>query len=113
MKRFFQNLAQNMPHNIYYLSKAHEDLERILDFIAQDSMQRAQDYLHFLYVSIAKLADFQKLGISCKHKHVRRDCRILIIEDYLIFYQIDETSQSITIGRVLHQSVNYKTRKIF
>ena len=36
-----------MPFNIYYLAKAYEDLEVILDYIAQDSVQRAQDYLQF------------------------------------------------------------------
>jgi hypothetical protein len=53
-KKFFQNLAQNMPHKIYYLAKAQKDLESILDFIAQDSLQRAQDYLQFLQISINK-----------------------------------------------------------
>ena len=102
-----------MPLNIYYLAKAREDLEVILDFIAQDNLQRAQDYLQFLQTSIVKLADFPKLGVECKRKHIRRNCRVLIIEEYLVFYQIDETSQNIKIGRVLHRSVNYQNRKIF
>lgn len=102
-----------MPLNIYYLAKAREDLEVILDFIAQDSLQQAQDYLQFLQTSIVKLADFPKLGVDCKRKPIRRNCRVLIIEDYLVFYQIDEISQNIKIGRILHQSVNYKNAKLF
>ncbi len=102
-----------MPLNIYYLAKAREDLEAILDFIAQDNLHRAQNYLQFLQISIVKLADFPKLGVKCKRKHIRRNCRVLIIEEYLVFYQIDETSQNIKIGRVLHRSVNYQNRKIF
>lgn len=102
-----------MPFNIYYLAKAHEDLEVILDYIAQDSVQRAQAYLQFLQTSIIKLADFPKLGVECKRKHIRRNCRVLIIEEYLVFYQIDETSQNINIGRILHRSVNYHNRQIF
>jgi len=47
-----------MPYNIYYLEKAQEDLESILDFIAQDSLERAQGYLQFLQIAISKLATF-------------------------------------------------------
>jgi plasmid stabilization system protein ParE len=101
-----------MPHKIYYLAKAQEDLESILDFIAQDSLQRAQDYLQFLQISINKLADFPKLGVTCKRKNIRRNCRILIIENYLIFYKIDEIAQKIFIGRILHRSVNYKNTNL-
>lgn len=102
-----------MPYNIYYLEKAQEDLESILDFIAQDSLERAQSYLQFLQIAISKLATFPELGVSCKRKYIRRDCRILIIEEYLVFYKIDETSLTITIGRILHRSVNYKSNQIF
>ena len=104
---------QNMPHKIYYLEKAQEDLESILDFIAQDSLERAQNYLQFLQIAISKLATFPKLGVSCKRKYIRRDRRILIIEEYLVFYKIDEISLTITIGRILHRSVNYKSDQIF
>ena len=102
-----------MAFNILYLEKAESDLESILDFIAKDSPQRAGDYLRFLQKEINILADFPKLGISCKRKHIRRNCRILVIENYLIFYRIDETTQSVTIGRVLHGSVNYNGKKLF
>ncbi|MFZ2890628.1 MAG: type II toxin-antitoxin system RelE/ParE family toxin [Sulfuricurvum sp.] len=102
-----------MPHNIVYLQRAYTDLETILDHIAEDSPVRASTYLQFLQVTIAKLADFPKLGLSCKRKHIRRECRILIIEDYLVFYKIDESSQTIIIGRVLHQSINYKASQLF
>jgi len=102
-----------MPHNIVYLQQSYTDLETILDHIAEDSPLRANEYLQFLQVTIAKLADFPKMGVSCKRKHIRRDCRVLIIESYLVFYKIDESSQTIIIGRVLHQSINYKTSQLF
>lgn len=102
-----------MPHNIVYLQRAYTDLETILDHIAEDSPARANAYLQFLQLAIAKLIDFPKLGVTCKRKHIRRECRILIIEDYLVFYKIDESSHTITIGRVLHQSINYKTSQLF
>ncbi|WP_151174294.1 type II toxin-antitoxin system RelE/ParE family toxin [Sulfuricurvum kujiense] len=106
-------MAQNMPYKIYYLKLSFSDLENILDHIAEDSPSRASQYLEFLKTTISKLADFPKMGVLCKRKHIRRECRVLIIDDYLIFYKIDESSQSVFIGRVLHQSVNYKLKKLF
>jgi toxin ParE1/3/4 len=102
-----------MLYNIIYLEKASMDLESILDFIALDSPQRAWNYLQFLQESIAKLADFPKLGVECKRKNIRRNCRILIIEEYLVFYQIDELSTTLIIGRVLHRSINHNSRNFF
>lgn len=102
-----------MPYKILYLEKAYTDLENILDHIAQDNPIRANEYLQFLQITIIKLADFPKLGVSCKRKNIRKDCRIFIIEDYLVFYKLDESSQTITIGRVLHRSINYKRKNIF
>lgn len=102
-----------MPYNILYLERAYTDLETILDHIAEDSLSRAIEYLEFLKKGISKLADFPQLGVLCKRKHIRRECRILIIENYLVFYKIDEALQTIIIGRVLHRSINYKTKKLF
>lgn len=84
-----------------------------MDFIAKDSPQRASDYVRFLQKEIAILADFPKIGVNCKRKRIRRDCRILIIENYLVFYSVDETAQSVAIGRVLHGSVKYESKKLF
>jgi len=35
--------SKKLFNGIYYLEKAQEDLESILDFIAQDSLERAQN----------------------------------------------------------------------
>ena len=102
-----------MPFEILYHEKALGDLESILDYIAQDSAKRANDYVHFLQKEIGILADFPRLGVNCKRKQVYNQCKILIIDDYLVFYKIDEIHQTINIARVLHCSVNYKSNKIF
>lgn len=102
-----------MPHKIVYLEHAYTDLEIILDHIAEDSPSRAIEYLQFLKNAISKLADFPHLGVMCKRKHIRRECRVLIIENYLVFYKIDEALPTVIIGRVLHRTINYKTKKLF
>ena len=48
------------------------------------------------------------IGVNCKAKGIDRDCRILIFENYLIFYQIDEDDNEITILRILHGSKKYQ-----
>ncbi|WP_310439705.1 type II toxin-antitoxin system RelE/ParE family toxin [Sulfuricurvum sp.] len=102
-----------MPYKILYLEHAYTDLETILDHIAEDSPSHAIEYLKFLKNSISKLSNFPYLGVTCKRKHIRRECRVLIIENYLVFYKTNESSKIIIIGRVLHRSVNYKTKKLF
>lgn len=102
-----------MPYKILYLERSFNDLETILDYISKDSSELALEYLEFLKSGIAKLADFPKIGVLCKRKNIRRECRILIIENYLVFYKIDEILQTVIIGRILHRSINYKTKKLF
>lgn len=74
-----------MPYRILYLESSYTDLEAILDFIAEDSPSRANEYLQFLQNEISKLANFPKIGVHCKRKRIRRECRVLIIENYLVF----------------------------
>lgn len=102
-----------MPYKILYLEHAYTDLETILDHIAEDSLSHAVEYLEFLKNGISKLSDFPYLGVICKRKHIRRECRVFIIENYLVFYKTNESLKTIIIGRVLHRSVNYKTKKLF
>ena len=30
------------------------------------------------------------MGIACKEKHISQNCRVLIYENYLIFYTVEE-----------------------
>ena len=102
-----------MQYKVLFLEQAELDLNDILDFIAKDAPLRALDYIDILYSEITKLSSFPEIGVLCKRKNVKHDCRILIIDDYLVFYKIDKQAFVITIGRVLHSSVNYKKANIF
>ncbi|RLC11883.1 MAG: hypothetical protein DRI57_18330 [Deltaproteobacteria bacterium] len=48
------------------------------------------------------------MGVSCRAKGIDRDCRILIFENYLIFYEVDEADKEILILRILHGSRKYQ-----
>ncbi len=92
--------------NIEYSNKSEIDLEDILDFIAEDSVLIALSYLEKMQKSIELISENPNIGLPCKNKHIKLECRILIFEAYLIFYKV--LKESILIIRILHSSVNYK-----
>ena len=91
---------------IKYTEQAREDLDEIAGYISQDSIQRAIDYLYKLKNKIKLLTISPYMGLECKTKGLKQDCRIMVIEKYLIFYTFDD--DLIQIKRILHHSVNYK-----
>ncbi len=50
------------------------------------------------------------IGIECKHKKVFQDCRVYIVDSYLIFYTVQENK--IIIRRILNSAVDYTRKKI-
>ncbi len=92
--------------SIEYSKKAELDLEDIADFIAKDSLNRALAYLDKIQKTIELISKNRSLGVTCKSKNIKLECRILIFDEYLIFYKV--TDLTIFIIRILHGSVNYK-----
>lgn len=82
------------------------DLENILNYIAKNSSNNALLYTEFLRDKISKLSKSPFIGIECKYKKINRDCRVYIIDSYLVFYTVK--SNEIIIRRVLHGSRDYK-----
>ncbi len=91
---------------IDFSKDAECDLEEIVDFIALDSVDRALEYLEKIKENIALLSKNAHLGVLCRRKNIKIECRILIFDAYLIFYKVLENS--ILIIRILHSSLNYK-----
>lgn len=70
-----------------YLPVAEEDLISILDWIAKDSPQRALKFIDKLEIRIGKLETFPQLGRIPENSKLRNyGYRVLVIEDYLVFY---------------------------
>ena len=61
-----------------------------------------------MQTAIEVLITSPRIGISCKTKGIDRTCRVLIFENYLIFYQINKNNNVIRIIRVLHGSRKYQ-----
>ena len=93
--------------DLVYTCKAEDDLDSIFDYIAEDSVLNALNYIDKIKSAIEKLPTSPHMGIDCKSRGINRDCRILIFESYLIFYQFHEPENRIAILRVLHGSRRY------
>ena len=99
-------------YNLFYAEEADNDLVAIYNYIANDSAERARNYLGKMESCILQLKDFPKMGSECRYKELRAlGIRILPFENYLVFYVVNSKEKVVNIVRILHGSVNY--RKLF
>ena len=93
-------------HLITYLSTAENDLVEILDYLSAKSKPAAAKFLDNFDQSVARLEDFPKIGIIPKDERLQKlGYRILLVENYLVFYVIRE--QQIEIRRVIFGKREY------
>lgn len=97
----------NKIYSIRYLSTAEKDIEDIFDYIYQDNPSAAQNLLEKFDKTIIKLASHPHPGTLPNDTRLRRlGYRILIIDNYLIFYVIKKNT--IQIRRIIHGARQYK-----
>ena len=93
--------------DIEYLDIAINDLKEILDFISLDNVQAARVLLDKIDHSIDKLSFFPEMGVIPKDNKLKKSgYRILIVEDYLVFYIFK--NEKIEIRRVIYGRRNYE-----
>ena len=92
------------PYKLVYTCQAEDDLGSIFDYIAENSVDNALDYIDRIQSAIENLSTSPYIGVSCRAKGIDRDCRILIFENFMIFYQVNEADSKIMILRILHGS---------
>lgn len=92
-------------YSIKFSEIANQDLIDIFDLIAKDKPSVAVDYIDKLEAMIDLLLDNPRLGVECKNKNINKNCRILVFENYLIFYKIIDNE--IQIARILNSRVDY------
>jgi len=93
-------------YSISYTQLAEEDLFELFELIAEDKPTIAVKYITKLEKYIELLQTNPQLGLECKNKNINKDCRILIYDDYLIFYTINN-DDNILIIRILNSKINY------
>ena len=99
-------------YELLYAEEADNDLTAIYNYIADDSVERARNYLGKIEQCILQLKDFPEIGVESRYAELRAlGIRLLPFENYIIFHMVNSKNQTVNIIRVLHGSVNY--RKLF
>lgn len=95
-------------YQIRLLSIAEEDFTEIIMYIAADNPSAADTIADKIEKNLEVLSENPSLGRIPREEELRNlGYRYLIIQNYLIFYTIEE--RTIYIHRILHGARNYKT----
>ena len=90
-------------HKIKYLPIAQQDLIEIFDYIKEDNPSAAKSFINKIDKSISKLEAFPQIGVVPKDDRLEMlGYRMLVIDNYLVFYVIKENM--IEIRRIIHGS---------
>ena len=93
---------------IRLLKIAEEDFTEIISYIAADNPNAASKLADKIEKNLELLSENPKLGRIPRDEEIRNlGYRYIIIQNYLIFYTIDE--RTILIHRILHSARNYKS----
>lgn len=95
-------------NSIEYTQSALDELDEIIGNIHEDSPQRAEAYFHRLSEAIDNLSFSPLMGVQCSVKKVRADCRILIIDNYLVFYHYAPQNRLVKILHIVYGNIQYQ-----
>jgi addiction module RelE/StbE family toxin len=94
--------------HIEYLPTAEKDLIDIFEYILSDNPSAATNFLDKIDESILKLEDFPYIGVVPDDSRLKYlGYRILIVENYLVFYVVYEDEDLVEIRRILHGKRQY------
>ena len=100
-----------MPKAKYQINlteAAEQDLTEIVDYIADENPAAALKVVIRIEKNILKLENFPLIGVVPRIRRLaRKGYRILIVDDYLVFYAI-VNSEMIEIRRVLSGKRDYQ-----
>ena len=93
-------------HRVEYLPIAVADLDDIFIFVADNSPQAAIELIDRIDASIAGLESFPEMGLIAKPPRLaRKGYRVLIVDDYLVFYVV--MNDIVEIRRIVSGKRNY------
>jgi plasmid stabilization system protein ParE len=95
-------------YNIRYTELAEADLSSLFDIIYKDKPMFVIEFIDKLDRFIALLEENPFMGIECKYKKLDKDCRVLVYENYLIFYTVKE--DEVVIIRILNVHNDYSNK---
>lgn len=95
-------------YQIRLLSIAEEDFSENISYIAADNPNAADAIANKIEKNLELLSNNPNLGRIPREEEIRNlGYRYLVVQNYLIFYTIEEGT--IFIHRILHGTRNYKT----
>jgi addiction module RelE/StbE family toxin len=95
-------------YQINLTEAAEQDLTEIVDYIADENPSTALKVIVRIEKNILKLEDFPLIGVVPRIRRLaRKGYRILIVDDYLVFYVI-VNSEMIEIRRILSGKRDYQ-----
>ena len=95
-------------YQVRLLNIAEEDFTEIISFISADNPSAADAIANNIEKNLELLSANPNLGRIPREEGIRNlGYRYLIVQNYLIFYTIEE--KTVFIHRILHGARNYKT----
>lgn len=95
-------------NTIEYTQTAIDEFQELIQNIYDDKPSVAQTYFERLEKAIDNLAYSPFMGVECTKKNIRANCRILIVDNYLVFYSYNSDVNSIKILHIVYGNVNYQ-----
>lgn len=87
---------------------AQDNLNKIYDYIAKDSIKYANETIDNIYLRISNLAYFPYIGRHIPEMN-NKYYRELLYKSYRIFYEVSEKLGIIYIHAVIHGKRNFKS----
>lgn len=86
-----------------------DELKSITTYIIQNSQSETTGLKFYegIQHSVMNLKDFPELGVVPRYRALRlKDFRVLIMENYLVFYRIEE--ETVMVYHIVHAKQDYK-----
>lgn len=99
----------NRKYDIRYLPLAQQDLNEIISYFQTDSPEYAEKLINQIDNEISQLKHFPYKGKNPEDENLKKKgYRMVIIDNYIVFYVIFEASKTLEIRRIIHGKRKYK-----
>ncbi len=97
-----------MAYRIIYLPASTADLNSIFEYIQPHNLSAANTFLDTLESRIGELKNFPQMGkVVLDYELNAKGYRLLVVENYYIFYIVYESEKMVKIYRILSAHQDY------
>jgi len=101
----------NKKYSLRFVPKAYDDLEQIFRYISETLFAEtaAINLLDDIETSIMHLCSFPLSGSPVLDEPLRiKGYRRIIVDNYMVFYLVNEPEKQVVIMRILYGAQNYR-----